>query len=332
MPTLRLIPSQTKEKLQISQRTPDYPKVKARRGKRTVVEFPAFRPTRLKSDDSGRPCASGEFLRGLSITARNEFDLLATNFRCPKSRVLIDEQQKPLSVLFIIEGQVNISMNSFGGRRFLLGIACAGDILGLTSAISGRSSEIRAEARYPCKIATMHRQDFLDFLARYPTACQDVMRELSLHHTRSFERLRTFGVTSTVHSRLAWLLLEWCKSGRQTGGGILIKFALTHEEIGECIRASRETVSRIMADLKTNDLVRQRGSTLMVPSCGALARYGDIDSTPGDSREPAACAATEVGWSKHLTENGSERPAKSGAGDLLSCATDRLLRANRQRT
>jgi len=300
MPTLRLIPSQTNERFQISQRASDYLKVKARRGKRTVVEFPAFRPTRLEWDDSCRPCASGEFLRGLSITARNEFDLLATNFRCPKSRVLIDEQQKPLSVLFIIEGQVNVSMNSSGGRRFLLGIACAGDIIGLTSAISGRSSEIKAEARHACKIATMRRQDFLDFLARYPTACQNVMRELSLHHTRSFERLRTFGVTSTVHSRLACLLLEWCKSGRQTGGGTLINFALTHEEIGECIHTTRETVSRIMADLKTNDLVRQRGSTLMVPSCGALARYGDIDSIADNLNEPAAYARTEGSRSKHL--------------------------------
>jgi hypothetical protein len=76
MPVLRLIPSQTKEKLQISQRAPDHLNVKARRGKRTVVEFPAFRPTSLKSDDSCRPCASGEFLRGLSITARNEFGIV----------------------------------------------------------------------------------------------------------------------------------------------------------------------------------------------------------------------------------------------------------------
>jgi CRP/FNR family cyclic AMP-dependent transcriptional regulator len=284
MPTLRLIHSQTREGLQISQRAPDCLKGKARSGRKcTVVEFPAFRPSKLKWDDSRRPCASGEFLRGLSINARSEFDLLATNFRCPRSRILIDEQQKPLSILFLIEGQVNISMNSSDGRRFLLGIACAGDILGLTSAISGRSSEIRAEARYPCKIATMRRQDFLDFLARYPTASQNVMRELSLHHSGACERLRIFGVTSTVHSRLAGLLLEWCKSGRQAKGGTQIRFALTHEEIGECIRASRETVSRILADLRSHGLVRQRGSTLIVPSCGALAHHAGIDSIPGDS-------------------------------------------------
>ncbi len=130
----------------------------------------------------------------------------------------------------------------------------------------------------------MRRQDFLEFLARYPTASQNVMRELSLHHTGACERLRIFGVTSTVHARLAGLLLEWCKSGRQTKGGIQIRFALTHEEIGECIRTSRETVNRILADLRSQGLVRQRGSTLIVPSRGALARNAGIESIPDDSK------------------------------------------------
>jgi hypothetical protein len=170
MHTLRLIHSQTKKRLQIIQRAPDYPKGKAHGGdKRTVVEFPAMNQSELKCADASRLYVSGEFFRGLSINARSEFDLLATNFRCPGSRVLITEHERPLNILFLVEGQVNISMNSSDGRRFLLGIACAGDILGLTSAISGRSSEIRAEARYPCKIATMRRRDFLEFLARYPT-------------------------------------------------------------------------------------------------------------------------------------------------------------------
>lgn len=105
MPTLRLIPSQTKEKLQISQRAPDHLNVKARRGKRTVVEFPAFRPTRLKSDDSCRPCASGEFLRGsqsrlemnlesfLIVASANrsrspeEFAIETTGVRDPEARM-----------------------------------------------------------------------------------------------------------------------------------------------------------------------------------------------------------------------------------------------------
>lgn len=41
-----------------------------------------------------------------------------------------------------------------------------------------------------------------------------------------------------------------------------MKFALTHEEIGEMIGASRETVTRVFADLKNRSVVERNGSTL----------------------------------------------------------------------
>jgi CRP/FNR family transcriptional regulator len=53
---------------------------------------------------------------------------------------------------------------------------------------------------------------------------------------------------------------------------------LTHEEIGECIGASRETVTRTLTDLKSQGLIRLNGSTLIVPSRIALAVYAGIDS------------------------------------------------------
>lgn len=274
---------------EISHREPDYLKEMAHKcGTRIVIEFPAHSPSEFKRDDPRWPSPTGEFFRGLSVNARIDFGLLSTNFQCSSSRVLISEQQKPVSILFLLEGQVNISMSSFDGRRFLLGVASAGDILGLTSAISGDSSEIRAEVRYPCKIASMRRRDFLDFLLRYPIACHNVVRELSQHHTRAYMRLRTFAITSTVHARLACLLLEWCKTGQRTESGTTIRLAFTHEEIGECIGTSRESVSRTLRDLKSHYLVRQRGSTLIVPSLGALADYAGIDSKPDDPNEPAA--------------------------------------------
>src|ERR1700676_2943992 len=176
MQTLQLIHSQSKKRLRIVHRQSDDLTGKVHKsGKRSVAEIPAPDLSELKCDDSRWPRATGEFFRGLSSYARSDFESLTTNFRCPGSRLLIGEQEKPVSILFLLEGQVNISMNSSDGRRFLLGIACAGDILGLTSAVSGDSSEIRAEARYPCKIASMRRRNFLDFLLRYPIACQNVV-------------------------------------------------------------------------------------------------------------------------------------------------------------
>jgi CRP/FNR family cyclic AMP-dependent transcriptional regulator len=288
MQTLQLIHSQTKHSLKVTDREPDFLKEKAHNaGKRTVVQFPAHSPSELERDDLRWPSPTGEFFRGLSDNARIDFGLLSINFRCPSLRVLISEQQRPSSILFLLEGQVTISMNSSDGRRFLLGVAHAGDILGLTSAISGDSSEIRAEARYPCKIATMLRRDFLEFLLRYPIACHNVVREISLHNTRAYIRLRTMGVNSTTHARLACLLLEWCTAGQETESGTEIRSAFTHEEIGDCIGASRESVSRTFKDFKERYLVRQRGSTLLVPSREALAHYAGVDSIQVHPNEPA---------------------------------------------
>ena len=204
--------------------------------------------------------------------------MLATHFHCPGSTVLISEAQEPSSILFLLEGEVNISMNSSDGRRLLLGVAGAGDILGLASAISGESSEIRAEAMYPCRIASLQRQDFLEFLSRHPIASQNVARELSLHYTRACERLRILGLTSSAMARLAYLLLEWCRGASRQRSGFQVRCVLTHQEIGEYIGASRETVTRTLADFKSHDLVRLRGSTLVVTSRRALAAYAGIDS------------------------------------------------------
>ena len=263
-------------------------KEESRYGKRrSVDEFPMLITREKMRDDANQLFRSGGFFKGLSIQAKSDFALLATRFHCSAAEVLIREEEAPENVLFLLDGKVNISMNSSDGRRFLLGVAGAGDILGITSAISGTSSEIGAEARYPCNIDSLRRQDFLDFLLRHPIACQNVARELSLHYTRACARLRMLGLTSSASSRLAGLLLEWCCSVRQTNRGTQIHCDLTHQEIGECLGASRETVTRSLNDFKNHNLIELHGAIITIPNCDALASYAGIGAMP-DPFSPAA--------------------------------------------
>jgi len=245
------------------------------------------RPFGVAGDDTGGPCGTEGFFKDLSAEAQREFASLATRFHCPGSTVLITEAEEPSSIFFLLDGEVNISMNSSDGRRLLLGVAGAGDTLGLTSVISGERSETRAQAMYPCSIAMLHRRDFLEFLSRHPIASQNVARELCAQLAGARARLRIFGLTSSATARLAHLLLEWCKDGQQTRNGVEIRCVLTHLDIAECIGASRETVTRALADFKAHDLVKVRGSTVVVTNCSALATYAGIDSVP-EPDKPAA--------------------------------------------
>jgi CRP/FNR family transcriptional regulator len=230
----------------------------------------------IKWEDARRPDRSGEFFKGLSGKAIDDFESLAAHFCCPAATVLIKEEQNPLGVMFVFDGEVNLRISSYSGKRFILGIAGAGEILGLASAISGVPYRIEAEARRLCSIAMLKRQDFLDFLIRHPTACQNVTRELSQQHARICERLRIVGLTTSAPARLAQLLLGWCTGGRQTRNGTQVRFLLSHGEIGECIGASRETVTRTLTDFRQRNLVDVNGSILTVPSENALAVYAGI--------------------------------------------------------
>jgi CRP/FNR family transcriptional regulator len=232
--------------------------------------------TVIKWEDARRPRRAGEFFKGLSAKAMDDFESLAGHLCCPPATFLIKEDQEPISVMLVYEGEVNLRISSYAGKRFILGIAGPGEILGLASAISGTPYRIEAEARRLCSLAVLKRQDFLDFLMRHPTACQNVTRELSRQHTRTCERLRIVGLTSSATARLAQLLLGWCTEGRETGGGTEIRFLLSHGEIGECIGASRETVTRTLTDFKQRNLVEVNGSILTVPNQDALAVYAGI--------------------------------------------------------
>jgi CRP/FNR family transcriptional regulator, cyclic AMP receptor protein len=288
MRTLQLIHRQSSSDFQAGRYENEFAEARDRKNETpNLSEFPMPGFSAWSRSDVRTPVGSEGFFKDLSVEAQCDFASLATYFRCPGSTVLISEAQKPSRILFLLEGGVNISMNSSDGRRLLLGVAGAGDTLGLTSAISGDSSEIRAQAIYPCRIASLRRRDFLGILSGHPSASQNVARELCADLARLRGRLRIFGLTSSAMARLAHLLLEWCAAGHATRDGIQIKCALTHREIGECIGASRETVTRALADFKAHDLVRLHGANLFVTSPEALAAYARIDCMP-NPHQPAA--------------------------------------------
>lgn len=278
----QLIHRQTGTGFQVDRYRENFTVVEARNRNACIVEeFPMLSDFEVVPGDSRYACGTKGFFKDLPTKARDDFELLAIHFHCPGSTVLISEGQQPSSILFLLEGEANISMNSSDGRRLLLGVVTAGEILGLASAISGEASEIRAEAIYPCRIASLRREDFLDFLYHHPIASRNVARDLSLYYSRACVKLRILGLTSTATARLAHLLLEWCRGAKDTDSGFQVRCVLSHQKIGEYIGASRETVTRALADLKSHDLVRLRGTTLVVTSRHALAAYAGIDSLPG---------------------------------------------------
>ncbi|MGA3049016.1 MAG: Crp/Fnr family transcriptional regulator [Terracidiphilus sp.] len=216
---------------------------------------------------------TGEFFKKLSPEALEDISSMALANHYAPGKVLFSEKDMAHGVYIVLDGEVKLSMNSSDGRRLAMRIARKGEILGLVSVLCGRPCEMTAEVLYPTKIAPIARRDFLNFLTRHPDAYQAVTEELSREYTTACEQLRTVGLASSAPEKLARLLLEWSEKGQTTENGTKFRFSLTHEEIGEFIGASRETVTRTLSIFKSRQLVAFNGSTLTIPSKIALETY-----------------------------------------------------------
>ena len=57
---------------------------------------------------------------------------------------------------------------------------------------------------------------------------------------------------------------------RQTGTELRIQTPVTHEEMAQRIGASRETVTRLLSELRKKDMIRLEGSTMVITDRAAL--------------------------------------------------------------
>jgi CRP/FNR family transcriptional regulator len=215
----------------------------------------------------------GDFFGKLSPDALADLLSIEHPSSYPPNVVLFSEGDASSGVFVVLEGEVKLSINSSDGRSLTLRIAGKGDILGLASALSGNPSEKTATTHYPAKVASISRRDFLGFLARHPECYKAVTEELGRQMSLACTQLRRVGLETTAPAKLARLLIDWSKNGQTTDSGTKFRVSLTHEQIGEFIGTSRETVTRTLSAFKSRRLVAFNGSSLTIPSRDALESF-----------------------------------------------------------
>jgi CRP/FNR family transcriptional regulator, cyclic AMP receptor protein len=189
----------------------------------------------------------------------------------PPDAVLFVEGQMPRGIFVLCKGSVKLSINSPNGRTIIVKIAEPGEVLGLSATISGKPYEVTAETIDPCQVNFVKREDFLKFLKNDVEACFKVAEQLSDKYHNVCREVRSLGLSHSAAQKLATLLLEWnSKNSDASQAEPRLKIRLTHEEIAQMIGTSRETVTRLFADMKKREIVQTKGSTLVIRNTVAL--------------------------------------------------------------
>lgn len=181
-----------------------------------------------------------------------------------KNSTLFIEGQPSTGVHMLCQGRVKLSTNSRNGKALILRIAEAGEVLGLSAALSDGQYGATAEAIEPCQVDFVQRADFIRFIKTNTEAGFRAIEQLNHKYQTAHAQIRSLGLSGCVADKLAALLLEWATHEQQVNGAVRMKVPFSHEEIGEMIGTSRETVTRLLKDFRLRELITFKRSDLHI--------------------------------------------------------------------
>lgn len=208
---------------------------------------------------------NASFLCGLPSEALQTFDALTFTNIYPKGAVLLSEGEPPRGIFQLCHGSVKLSISSEDGKTLITRIVEQGAALGLSAVISGVPSKVTAETLAPSQVNFVRRSDFLRFLSNSPVAAANALRQLAAECEAGTDRVRAVELSRSAAGKLANLLLSWCaERGMTTENGIRMQVLMTHDDISHIINTSRETVSRLLRDLRDDRVISVKGSSLII--------------------------------------------------------------------
>jgi CRP/FNR family transcriptional regulator, cyclic AMP receptor protein len=215
-------------------------------------------------------CSVGFFCR-LPKAEMEAFQKIKFTLAYPAGATLFVEGQTCRGIYVLCRGRVKVSATSSQGQTLIFKIARPGEVLGLNATMSGALHDTTAETGQACQLNFVKQADFLQFLTEHRGACMHAAIHLSHECQLAYQQLRSF-VMRSAPERIARLMLDWSLAGLDGDTAHGIKVALTHDEIGQIIGMSRETVTRTLADFRKQHIAVLHGSTLLIQNMPALQK------------------------------------------------------------
>jgi CRP/FNR family cyclic AMP-dependent transcriptional regulator len=216
----------------------------------------------------------------LNASALETFEKIKYATAYPKGAILFIEGQMPRGIYVLCRGRVKLSLSDANGKTLIFKIVWPGEVLGLSASMSGKPYDLTAETLEPCQLSFVKREDLLRFLKHDSDACFKVVEQLSEKYNTACHEIRSVVLLHSANQKLASFLLEWCAKGRSDPNELELDLplAFTHDELGQLIGTSRETVTRVFADLKKRNIVQQKGSKLVIGNKQALLALANAGS------------------------------------------------------
>jgi CRP/FNR family cyclic AMP-dependent transcriptional regulator len=196
-------------------------------------------------------------LRGFAEVTREQ--------RVAKGALVVTEGDAGDALYVVRSGEVKVALPGDEGREVILGILGVGDHFGELSLVDGRPRSAHVVATQPSTLIVLRRAEFRRQVEQNPQVAWGLMVELSRRLRQADGTIGSL-VLLDVPGRVARVLLEHAGPGEPA---TLMK-QLTHQTMAHMIGASRETVSRAMAEFQEKGFISVQRRVVTITDRAAL--------------------------------------------------------------
>jgi CRP-like cAMP-binding protein len=169
------------------------------------------------------------------------------------------------SVFVVLDGTVSVSIVMPNGTQILCAFYQPGAVFGFPIVEGERPRLSAADAFTPATVAVIPRREFERIMAG--VSPQVVIRFFNrvLERQAHFAMRLVHCVALDLRGRLALTLLDLAATfGVPEGGSVRVELPITHENLAEMIGASRERISKTMAELMRDGLIQYTRQSVTV--------------------------------------------------------------------
>lgn len=190
-----------------------------------------------------------------------------------KGEFIIRPGESPPGVFYVETGLVKSYDITKYGEENLLIIRKAGEMLGLTWAVTGEDRHIIYAAMAPSTVWLISRQTFHTFLRAHPIAALPVVDMITDMYRVHSERIMTLEYRSVRERLVSFLLTTARRFGRKVDGYTRLDVPLKQQDIASSINATRETASRALAELERKGLITSEASFITLLDEAGLREF-----------------------------------------------------------
>jgi CRP/FNR family transcriptional regulator, anaerobic regulatory protein len=168
-------------------------------------------------------------------------------------------------LFFVKEGALRLYTVNSEGKQFTVGILGKGSTFGEIDSFSLGTHGVYIETMEDTLLCSMDREQFEKFISTRPHIMKRIMRIMSDQLKEKNDMLEKLAL-GTVKEKLLFLLLNLSEEFGvlEEDGFYRIDLPLTHQELGNMIGATRESVTSTIHDLVKEKMIRTGRKTISI--------------------------------------------------------------------